>query len=137
MIFKIIQVDRQCFLLIKIALKFILLALCCWWCFTLIHTNRLQSLDVRCRSSSAVFSQAGARQCWLLNESLRCFLGLFLLRNFSSVRKLESTVPTCLISACVFVPESPLQEQIILGVLHMICCGISSLDVWRSGKHTE
>lgn len=32
----IIQVDRQCFLLIQIALRFIWLIFCCWWCFTLI-----------------------------------------------------------------------------------------------------
>lgn len=92
-ILKIIQVDRQCFLLIKTALKFIPLHLCCWWLFTLIgalHINRLQSLDTRCKGSSAGFFQVGAGFHWLLNASL---LGLFFFLEM--LIQLESSNPQC------------------------------------------
>lgn len=67
-----------------------------------------------------------------------CLFGFFL-RILDSVRKLESTVLICLVSTCRFDPEHPSQDQIIFySVLrvHMICCGVSAVDVWRCGKQT-
>lgn len=50
--------------------------------FHLDTRNRLQSLDMRCRGSSAVFSQEGVGYSWLLNESSRHMLMLVCLREF-------------------------------------------------------
>lgn len=72
--------------------------------------NRLQSLDARSKGSSAGFFQVGAGFHWLLNASLQCLLGLFFfLRNLDFIRKLECAALICLISACGFVPEPPLE----------------------------
>lgn len=91
--------------------------------------KRLQSLDMRCRGSSAVFSQKGVGYSWLLNESLRHMLMLVCLIEFISFGKLEFIAQICLISAYSSVPDSPSQEQMIFNcsAYEYDCCGISSL----------
>lgn len=102
--------------------------------FHLDTRNRLQSLYMRCRGSSAVFSQAGVGYSWLLNLQGICLCWFVLESSFplESWNSLHWSVWSLQMVLSLILLH---RKKWFSSVLHIniISCGISSLrvaDLW-------